>query len=139
MSYSFQAGDRVRRRADFVRVQQQGRRVSGRFVTLLIHANDGTAPRLGLIASRKLGPAVARNRAKRRLREVFRLLQAHVPADCDLLMIARSSATTTRSSVETVMAEQAKLTDASMKLAEQAMAPLAARVTLAAEKFGRAA
>lgn len=72
MSHSFQAGDRVRRRAEFVRVQQQGRRVSGRFVTLLILANDGTAPRLGLIASRKLGPAVARNRAKRRLRELFR-------------------------------------------------------------------
>lgn len=72
MSHSFQAGDRVRRRAEFVRVQQQGRRVSGRFVTLLVLANDGTAPRLGLIASRKLGPAVARNRAKRRLRELFR-------------------------------------------------------------------
>jgi len=71
-SFSFQARDRVRRRADFVRVQQQGRRVSGRFVTLLILANNGTAPRLGLIASRKLGPAVARNRAKRRLRDLFR-------------------------------------------------------------------
>ncbi len=71
-SFSFQAGDRVRRRADFVRVQQQGCRVSGRFVTLLILANDGTAPRLGLIASRKLGPAVARNRAKRRQRDLFR-------------------------------------------------------------------
>jgi len=45
----------------------------------------------------------------------------------------------TRGSVETVMAETGKLTDASMKLAEQAMAPIAARVTLAAEKFGRAA
>ena len=72
MANSFQAGDRVRKRADYVRVQQQGRRVSGRFVTLLILANDCTAPRLGLIASRKLGPAVARNRAKRRLRDLFR-------------------------------------------------------------------
>ena len=72
MTHSFKAGDRVRRRAEFVRVQQQGRRVSGRFVTLLILANDGTAPRLGLIASRKLGTAVARNRAKRRLRDLFR-------------------------------------------------------------------
>ena len=72
MTNSFQAGDRVRRRADFVRIQQHGRRVSGRFVTLLILANDGTSPRLGLIASRKLGSAVARNRAKRRLRDLFR-------------------------------------------------------------------
>lgn len=72
MSNRFQADDRLRKRADFVRVQQQGRRVTGRFVTLLILANDCTAPRLGLIASRKLGPAVMRNRAKRRVRELFR-------------------------------------------------------------------
>jgi len=44
-----------------------------------------------------------------------------------------------RSSMETAMAETGKLTDASMKLAEQAMAPITARVTLAAEKFGRVA
>ncbi len=44
-----------------------------------------------------------------------------------------------RSSVESMMAETGKLTDASMKLAEQAFAPITARVTLAAEKFGRAA
>jgi ribonuclease P protein component len=72
MAFRFQTRDRVRKRAEFVRVQSGGRRVSGRFVTLLILANDCTAPRLGLIASRKLGPAVARNRAKRRLRDLFR-------------------------------------------------------------------
>lgn len=42
-----------------------------------------------------------------------------------------------RSSMETAMAESGKLTDASMKLAEQAIAPIAARMSLAAEKFGR--
>lgn len=69
---SFETRHRLRKRADFTRVQTGGRRVSGRFVTLLILANDCTAPRLGLIASRKLGPAVSRNRAKRRLRDLFR-------------------------------------------------------------------
>jgi phasin family protein len=44
-----------------------------------------------------------------------------------------------RSSVETAVAESGKLTDASMKLAEQAFAPITARVTLAVEKFGRTA
>jgi phasin family protein len=44
-----------------------------------------------------------------------------------------------RSSVEKAVAETGKLTDASMKLAEQALAPITARVTLAVEKFGRAA
>jgi hypothetical protein len=37
------------------------------------------------------------------------------------------------------MSETGKLTDASMKLAEQTFAPITARVTLAVEKFGRAA
>lgn len=44
-----------------------------------------------------------------------------------------------KTAMEKMMAESGKLTDASMKLAEQAIAPLTARVTLAAEKFGRTA
>lgn len=44
-----------------------------------------------------------------------------------------------KTAVEKLMAESGKLTDASMKLAEQAMAPISARMTLAAEKFTKAA
>ena len=44
-----------------------------------------------------------------------------------------------RTSVEAAVTEASKMTDASMKLAEQAIAPITARVTLAVEKFGRAA
>jgi len=44
-----------------------------------------------------------------------------------------------KSTVEKLVAESGKLSDASLKLAEQAMAPLTARVTLAAEKFGKVA
>ena len=47
--------------------------------------------------------------------------------------------TLARASMETAMAETGKLTDASVKLAEQALAPITARVTLAVEKFGRVA
>ncbi|GAN78112.1 phasin family protein [Acidisphaera rubrifaciens] len=43
-----------------------------------------------------------------------------------------------RASMEKAMAETGKLTDASFKLAEQAAAPITARVTLAVEKFGKA-
>ena len=53
-------------------VQTQGRRVATRYVTLLGKANALGHDRLGLIASRRLGNAVLRNRAKRRAREVFR-------------------------------------------------------------------
>ena len=44
-----------------------------------------------------------------------------------------------RNSVEKVVEETGKLTDASVKLAEQTWAPITERVTLAVEKFGRAA
>jgi hypothetical protein len=44
-----------------------------------------------------------------------------------------------RGSVETALAETGRLTDASLKLAEQTFAPITARVTLAVEKFGHAA
>jgi phasin family protein len=44
-----------------------------------------------------------------------------------------------RATIEKTMAESGKLTDASFKLTEQALAPLTARVTAAVEKFGKAA
>jgi ribonuclease P protein component len=41
-------------------------------MTLLAQPNDLSRDRLGIIASRRLGDAVTRNRAKRRIRELFR-------------------------------------------------------------------
>ena len=72
MSQTFGSGVRLRSRGEFVAVQEQGRRVSTRFMILLGQPNTLTCDRLGIIASRKFGGAVARNRAKRRLRELFR-------------------------------------------------------------------
>ncbi|HET6306136.1 MAG TPA: phasin family protein [Rhodopila sp.] len=45
----------------------------------------------------------------------------------------------TRAAVEKSLAESGKLTDASLKLTEQALAPLAARVTVAVERFAKPA
>lgn len=42
-----------------------------------------------------------------------------------------------RSTMEKTLAETGRLTDASFKLTEQAMAPITARVTLAVEKFAK--
>ena len=42
-----------------------------------------------------------------------------------------------KTAMEKMVAETGKISDASMKLAEQTIAPLTARVTLAAEKFGK--
>ena len=51
---------------------ERGTRAHSRFCTLFILPNERTVARLGIAATRKLGGAVVRNRAKRLIREVFR-------------------------------------------------------------------
>jgi ribonuclease P protein component len=63
---------RLRARGEFTLVQKQGRRVATTYMTVLALPNSLDCDRLGIIASRRLGGAVSRNRAKRRLREIFR-------------------------------------------------------------------
>ena len=64
--------DRIRRRPEFERIYSTGTKVHGRFMTLFVMVNGTEAARLGVAATRKLGSAVQRNRAKRRARELFR-------------------------------------------------------------------
>jgi len=64
--------ERLRRRADFQKVYEHGARIRGRFGTFFIWPNKLEVGRLGIAASKKLGGAVQRNRAKRLIREVFR-------------------------------------------------------------------
>jgi ribonuclease P protein component len=66
------ACERIRRRADFQQAYDHGARVHGRYSTLFILPNKLDVGRLGIAATKKLGGAVQRNRAKRLIREVFR-------------------------------------------------------------------
>ena len=63
---------RLRQRRDFLRCYRQGRKRHGRLASLHFHANQEEDVRLGITASRKVGNAVLRHRAKRRVREIFR-------------------------------------------------------------------
>ena len=68
----FTPAEHVRRRADFERAYSSGSRIQARYMTVFVVPNGGAAARLGVAATRKLGPATVRNRAKRLAREVFR-------------------------------------------------------------------
>lgn len=94
MRTRFPSAARLKARREFTAVQDHGRRVSSKYMTLLARPNGGVADRLGIIASRRLGGAVVRNRAKRRLRAIFRCqmdtTEQTGPA-LDLVAIARDA------------------------------------------------
>ena len=72
MTQGLSAQERIRRRAEFQQVYERGVRTHARFMTLFVLPNSLAVTRLGVAATRKLGDAVRRNRAKRLVREVFR-------------------------------------------------------------------
>jgi len=81
---------RLTRSRDFDSVYRQGRSASTRFLVLYwFRREDGGAPRLGLAVPREVGGAVARNRVKRRLRELWRGRIERIPEGCDYVLIAR--------------------------------------------------
>src|SRR5438445_11704020 len=69
---SLRRHERIRRRAELKRVYERGTRIHSRYSTVFMLPNDHGVGRLGIAATRKLGGAVQRNRAKRLIREVFR-------------------------------------------------------------------
>lgn len=111
----FRPEQHLRRQSDFRAIREQGGRMSCGAFTLAWRrrepaaatAEASSAPRpspaatetipadlrrVGVVASTAaVGGAVKRARAKRRLREVFRLHQDLVPSGCDLLLIARNA------------------------------------------------
>jgi ribonuclease P protein component len=68
----FRREQRIRRRAEYQQIYDRGTRIRSRYSTVFIAPNDKGITRLGIAATRKLGGAVERNRAKRLIREVFR-------------------------------------------------------------------
>ena len=77
----FRPAQHIRRRADFERAYETGIRLSGRLMTVFVKSNDGEHARLGIAATRKIGGAVVRNRAKRLTRELFRHLKPDTGID----------------------------------------------------------
>lgn len=88
----------LRNRPDFLRAASARRQATGGFLLQARARADGAAAiRVGYTASKKVGGAVDRNRAKRRLRALAReVLPTQAEPGWDYVLVARPGATVTR-------------------------------------------
>lgn len=80
---------RLRSKDRFQQVRRQGRSYKHRLVILVALPNDLTYSRFGFTASKRIGNAVKRNRARRLMREAVRLRLDDIKPGWDLVFIAR--------------------------------------------------
>jgi ribonuclease P protein component len=81
---------RLRTPADFARVREHAPRGwPHRLLVAYVAPNDGTATRLGITVSGRVGNAVVRNRVRRRLKEALRARWHRLTPGVDVLVIAR--------------------------------------------------
>ena len=87
----------LRRQADFAAVRNEGRRQHGAAFVFAFRRRPSPGgpmdlPRFAVVASRRVGNAVVRNRLKRRMREIFRENQTLFPRDVDIIVTLQSRA-----------------------------------------------
>jgi ribonuclease P protein component len=83
---------RIKQGRDFARAKTQGKRVySGCLIANWLVLPPGSPTRIGVITARKIGGAVARTRARRLLREAFRVHQPDLAQPVDLVLVAQPS------------------------------------------------
>lgn len=84
----------LRKRREYGYVFRAGKKQVGRFMVIYAVKNGLPRNRYGIITSKKVGNAVTRNRAKRRLREFIRKLDESLKKGFDIVVIARFSINT---------------------------------------------
>ena len=82
----------LRYKKDFDRLYKKGRSAGDRFVVVFYIPNGLGYSRRAFLASKKVGGAVARNRARRLMKESFRRIESDLLTGRDILFIARREA-----------------------------------------------
>ena len=87
--YSYTKLERLTKRPEFQKVLAEGEKKRiGRLCTVFSLPNGLNRKRLGVIASKKVGNAVARNRVKRSIRETFRQIKHRMTPAVDIVVIS---------------------------------------------------
>ena len=90
--------ERLRRRREFERLRA-GRTIRGRVLAIRYLPSPTGVSRLGVQVGKRVGPAVVRNKVKRRIREQFRRLKYRIKEPTDFLLWASPESATVSSAV----------------------------------------
>ncbi|UCF56066.1 MAG: ribonuclease P protein component, partial [Deltaproteobacteria bacterium] len=90
--FTFSKNERLLKRKDFVNLNQLGKRCHTAHFTVILKKNGLGITRLGIIASKKVGNSVQRNKIKRLIREFFRLHKTYFPKGHDIVIAAKKGA-----------------------------------------------
>jgi len=82
---------RVRKRSAFQNAYGSGSKRVGPHCVLFAAATETEGCRLGVTATKKIGNAVQRNRARRMVREAFRRVRTQMPVGYDYVVVARAT------------------------------------------------
>ena len=93
---AFPKAARIRRRREFLEVQRGGARAHSKHFVVIQQPGRGRMSRLGVTVSSRVGNAVARNRTKRIVRELFRQYRRTLSPPTDFVVIAKPGADTLR-------------------------------------------
>ncbi|MGE5380957.1 MAG: ribonuclease P protein component [Methylocystaceae bacterium] len=83
---------RLRKKGEFRQVYDQGKKYFGKYMLLFVIINGSEINRYGIVASKKVGNAVTRNRSRRQVREVIRNAHGKLKSGNDMILVIKSSA-----------------------------------------------
>ena len=81
----------LRGKENFSRIYKKGNSVGGKYVVIFYLQNNLPYNRTAFLASKKVGNSVSRNRARRLMKEAFRLRNFELVSGYDLIFIARNT------------------------------------------------
>jgi len=87
MHEAFRPQERIRKKKDFLHLYKKGKRFRGKSFVLVYLSNELGYSRLAVVASKKLGNAVKRNKIKRRFRTLYRRNKTLLKKSLDLIII----------------------------------------------------
>lgn len=83
--------DILRKREDFNAIYNKGKSIPERYIVFFFKKNDLSYNRIAFLASKKVGNSVQRNRAKRLMKESYRLSCKGITEGYDMIFIARKT------------------------------------------------